>query len=286
MSGDAVCVWPAKALLGEGPVWSPSENAVYFTDIKGLAIHRYGLGGDVRSWASPQRISWLIPRENGTGFIAGAASGFAALTLEPFALAPFAHPEPDRPGNRFNDAKADPYGRLWAGTMDDREEADSGALYRLDPDHRWTPIEAGYRVPNGPAFSPDGQFLYHADSARRRVYRYRLEAGGAAVERTLFIAFEPDWGHPDGMACDCEGGLWIACWGGGAVRRFCPEGRLLAVRRTPASQTTSCVFAGPDLDRLFLTSAALGAPRAEPLAGGLFALDPGVRGAPVRGFAG
>lgn len=278
-------VWAAGAVLGEGPVWSPEDQALLFLDIKGRQLMRFDLAtGQGEARALPERVSWIVRRRDG-GWLAGAAGGFADIDMEQLTLQPFGHPEPDRPHNRFNDAKVDPRGRLWVGTMDDREQEAIGAVYRLDADRRWIRLGDGYRVPNGPTFSLDGRSAWHADSARRMVWRYRLDDEGAVSGRDPWLSFEPDWGYPDGMATDAEGCVWIACWGGAAVMRFDPDGRRIGVTPIPALQPTSVAFAGPSLDRLFVTTAAVGREH-EPGAGDLFEVEAAVSGAPVHLYAG
>jgi sugar lactone lactonase YvrE len=276
----------ARDVVGEGPMWSARENALYWVDILAPAVWRMSLAdGAIRCWAMPEPIGWVIERANGPGLIAGFKSGFAGLTLNPFAITPFGSPEPDRPGNRLNDAKADPSGRIWAGSMNMAGEEETGALYRLDPDLTWRRMDAPYKITNGPTFSLDGRTLYHADTARRIVYKFAFNALGELSGKAVFVRFEDDWGYPDGMTTDCEGYVWIAHWGAGRVSRFSPEGYLDRVIRLPTPQITSCVFAGPDLDRMFITSAALDQ-HDDPLAGALFEVDPGVRGLPTQAFDG
>lgn len=282
----ATCVWPARAILGEGPVYDARDDALYFVDIKGQRLHRVALKDGARStWDMPERIGWVLPRASRPGFIAGFKSGFAALSLDPFAITPIGAPEPERTANRLNDAKVDARGRIWAGSMDDDEKQESGALYRLDPSLTWTRMDDGYRVANGPTFSPDGATLYHTDSARRVVYCFALSSDGALSNRSVFIRFEDDWGYPDGMTTDAEGGVWIAHWDGARISRFTPDGQVDRSIAVPVSRPTSCVFAGANLDRMFVTSASIGR-EDEKLAGGLFEVEPGVRGAPSFAFAG
>lgn len=279
-------MWPARAILGEGPVYDARDDAVYFVDIKAPRLHRLSLrDGGRASWDMPEPTGWVLPRARKPGFIAGCKSGFAELTLDPFEITKIGAPEPERETNRLNDAKVDPYGRIWAGSMDDVEKQASGALYRLDPSLTWRRMDDGYRVANGPTFSTDGTTIYHTDSARRIVYQFALSPDGAISNRREFVRFEKEWGYPDGMTTDCEGGVWIAHWDGARVSRFTPEGDLDRSIPLPVSRPTSCVFAGAALDRMFVTSAAIGR-EGEPLAGGLFEVDPGVRGAPSFAFAG
>ncbi len=286
--GDARCVWPARAVLGEGPVWSPGQNAVLAVDIRGARILRWSLSDGARSeWPLEEAACWLVERADGDGFMAGLRSRRVVhLRLDGDRVrivAELVRLEAHLPGNRLNDAKADGAGRLWVGSMDDAEAAPVGALYRIDPDGGVTRADGGYTVANGPALSPDGRTLYHTDSAARTVYAFDVAADGALSGKRVHIRFAVEDGYPDGMTCDAGGGLWIAHWDGGRVSRFRPDGTLDRAVALPVSRVTSCVFAGPDLDRLFITTAAHERPD-EPLAGGLFVCVPGVTGLPPGRF--
>jgi sugar lactone lactonase YvrE len=260
--------------LGEGLLWSTREAALYWVDILGTRVNRLDLAsGRVDDWAMPDTIGWLVEREQG-GFVAGLGRAFVTLSFDPLAIETIAAPEPERDGNRFNDAKADAAGRIWAGSMPLTCDRPSGAFYRLDPDGRATRIEDGYTIPNGPAIG-DG-FLFHTDTALDTIFRYPVHDDGNVGPREPHIVFEPDWGHPDGMTIDAEGHLWVACWGGSCVARFDPAGRRERTIALPASQITNAAFAGDALDRMFVTSAADGVD--EPHAGCLFEVDPGCRG--------
>jgi len=265
------------------------EQALYWVDIKGRKIFRLGDDGGVRSWDTPVRVGSIAPREGG-GFIAGTDEGFMTVDLDSGRFDSIGHPEAHLPTNRFNDGKVDRAGRFWAGTMDDEEREATGSLYRLDADFRWTCFDEGYRVTNGPAFSPDGAVMYHNDSARRVTYVLDLDDDGNASNRREFIRFGKDDGYPDGMTVDAEGCLWIAFWDGWCVRRLSPYGERLAELRVPVQRPTSCAFGGEALDRLFITSARKGLEGTElarqPFAGGLLAAEVGVTGIAERPFAG
>lgn len=278
--------WPARALLGEGPVYDVRDDALYFVDIKGQQLCRFGLGdGERQRWEMPEPIGWVAPRASHPGFIAGFKSGFALLDVDPLRIIPLGSPEPDRPTNRLNDAKVDAWGRVWAGSMDDEERRSSGALYRFDTTFCWSRQDDGYSVANGPTFSPDGRTLYHTDSSARLIYRFNVESDGSLSERSVFVRFEEAWGYPDGMTTDVEGGIWVAHWDGARISRFAPDGVLDRAIALPVSRPTSCAFAGIELERMFVTSASIGREEEE-LAGSLFEVDAGVRGAPTFPFAG
>lgn len=278
---------PVEALLGEGPVWVERDRALWWVDIKGRSIFRWGEDGGTKRWTPPLRVCSLAPAARG-GFIAGTEHGFMWVDPEADRYEPIANPEQHLPDNRFNDGKVDRAGRFWAGTMDDREEDPRGTLYRLDPDLEWAAIDDGYMVTNGPAFSPDGGTMYHSDSARRTVYAFDLDAAGNATGRRPFAHFKDEDGYPDGMTVDAEGCLWIAFWDGWCLRRLSGEGEVLKTIELPVERPTSCAFGGTRLDRLFVTSARIGlnenALAVQPLAGALFMIETSVPGIAERMF--
>lgn len=285
MSEVRVIARDRRDTLGEGPLWSARENAVYWVDILGKHLNRLDLADDtVTSWDMPDVIGWVIERADAPGFIAGLGRRFVRLTLDPLTIDPIAAPEDDRDGNRFNDAKADPSGRIWAGSMPFTCDRPSGAFYRLDTDGHAARVDDDYTIANGPAIAADGKSLLHTDTALSTIYRYDIGADGTLSNRAPFIRFEDDWGTPDGMTLDADGGLWVACWGGSCVRRFHADGTPDRTIALPASQITSCTFAGSDLNRMFVTSAGDGVD--EEHGGALFEVDPGCRGLPAQYYRG
>ena len=283
------CVADVQAVLGEGPVWVEREAALYWLDIKGLKIFRLSEAGELSQWPTPYRLGSIAPRASG-GFIAGTDRGFVHVDLADSRFSVVHDPEADLPDNRFNDGKVDRDGRFWAGTMDDREREARGTLYRLDPAGTCTAVDYGYRVTNGPAFSPSGDVMYHNDSALQLTYAFDLDRQGNATNRRIFARFGDGQGYPDGMTVDSDGCLWIAFWDGWCVRRFSPDGQCLATVEMPVSRPTSCAFGGIDLDLLYITSAKIGLDAEhlakETHAGGLFMVAAGVKGIAERPFAG
>lgn len=284
-AGVEVVAGSGRSILGEGPLWSPDANAVYWVDILGKRLRRLALAsGTVESWDMPEPIGWVIERAAAPGFIAGFARGFAELMLDPVTVTPILDPEPGMDANRMNDAKADRHGRIWAGTMPFACDVDSGGFYRLDPDRRCTRVDGPYRIANGPAILPDASALFHTDTGRRQVYRMTINDDGSLGPRAVFIDFADLPGDPDGMTLDADGFLWVAHWGASRVTRFDPAGRAERFVALLASQITSMTFAGENLSRMFVTSAADGVD--EPLAGALFEVEPGCRGLPPHRFGG
>ncbi len=197
---------PATDRLGEGPLWSVREQALYWVDILSQRLHcLHPSTGTLRHWDMPEPIGWVIERGQG-GLMAGLKSGIYHLSLEPFVLKPALALEPGRVANRMNDAKADFAGRIWAGTMPMSCDVPAGSLYRVEPDLSFACVDTGYCVANGPAISPDGRSLFHTDSVLGNVYHFPLHGDGSLGKRELFLHFPKDWGSPDGMTFDAEGG--------------------------------------------------------------------------------
>jgi sugar lactone lactonase YvrE len=220
---------------------------------------------------------------SGGGFVLATREGFVT-TDESFDQARLLEPvSPDDPTILMNDGKCDPRGRFWAGTMDSEGRPDRGALMRLEPPGRAVTVINGVSLSNGIGWSSDGSLMFYIDSPTRRVdvFDYNLDSGEPSSRRPFVVCAE-EWGFPDGLAVDEEGCVWVAFWGGSAVRRFGPDGSIVGGVTLPASQVTSCAFGGTDLQTLFITTAGgyLSDEQrdSEPLAGALFALETHVRG--------
>ena len=285
------CALPARALLGEAPLWDPEDRLLYWVDIKGRSVHRFdpATGRDTK-WPTPEDVGSLARRAAG-GLVVALRSGFHFLDVVTGAIRPVAQPERDRPENRFNDGKPDRRGRFWAGSMHDPETRPTGALYRLDPDGACHRMVDGVVISNALCWSPDGRTMYHADTVRRVVWAWDSDPDrGEIANRRVFVEVPPDEGAPDGATVDAEGFVWLAHWDGWCVPRHDPAGRTERVLRLPVQRPTCPAFGGPGLDVLYVTTASIGlsadALAAQPWAGGILALDPGVRGVPEARFRG
>lgn len=285
------CVLAARAILGEGPLWDPEELVLYWVDIKGRFVHRFdpATGRDTR-WPTPEPVGCLALRAGG-GLVMALRSGFHFFAPDTGAIQAVARPELDRRENRFNDGKPDRRGRFWAGSMHDPETAPTGALYRLDPDGACHRMVDGIVCSNALCWSPDGRVMYHADTLRRVVWAWDSDPDrGEIANRRVFVELVGDAGAPDGATVDTEGFVWLAHWDGWQLTRHDPTGRTERVVRLPVQRPTCPAFGGPDLDVLYVTSASIGlsaaALVAQPCAGGILALDPGVRGLPEARFPG
>ncbi|WP_420144081.1 SMP-30/gluconolactonase/LRE family protein [Sphingobium sp.] len=272
------------ATLGEGPVWVARDAALWFVDIKDHRIHRYdpALGVD-KSWAAPGQVGWILPTIDGL-FAVGLQSGVHRFDPAQGSFTLIHAPETHMPGNRQNDACVAPDGALWFGSMDDAEEVDSGHFYRF---HKGECVESGLpavSITNGPAISPDGRILYHTDTLGKRIWRTDLNDDGSVGNTRIFARIEDGAGYPDGPTVDAEGCLWTGLFGGWAVRRYDPDGALMREIRFPVANITKIAFGGEDLKTAYATTARKGldmtALTEQPLAGDLFAFDPGVAGLP------
>jgi sugar lactone lactonase YvrE len=285
-AADLIILEPVKvdvpaAELGEGPCWDAQSQSLYWTDIPASRVHRLSASGVHSSWDVGRQPGAVVPRASGG---LAVAAGHAFLSLDPLTgeVAELAV-APGLPGTRMNDGKCDRSGRFYAGTMDADEAPGRGSFYRLEPDLNVTEIYTGIGISNGLGWSPDDGLMYYIDSLDYRiaVMDYDL-ATGQMGERRTFVTLGSDDVMPDGMTVDAEGGVWVAVWGGGVVQRYDAAGQLTGVVRLPAANVTSCAFGGPDLDTLYITTAA-GAGRS---AGALFACAAGVRGLPAFSFGG
>ena len=284
MNNEVSLACKVGAELGEGPLWLERDAALWFVDIKGPRIHRFDPhSGQRRSWDAPAQCGFVVPvRSPALRLLAGLKTGLHEFDPATGQFTLFATVEPHLPDNRLNDGAVSQDGTLWFGSMDDFAKRPTGSLYRLTPGGRCVPLDSGYVVSNGPAFSPDGRTFYHTDTLEQRVYAFDRDPSGALTGRRVFVEFAKDDGFPDGTAVDAEGCLWIAMWGGWGVRRYSPAGELLSRVRIPCAHVTKVAFGGPDYRSVFVTTAWNGlsaTQRAEqPLAGDLFCFESDVPG--------
>lgn len=285
------CVLPIAAGLAEGPCWWSERNILLWVDIEASRIGLFDPAtGNNDFFHLPAHVGAVVPTSVGDLLLATAA-GLMRMDPSTGVVTLLLDPELDRPGNRFNDGKCDPWGRFWAGTMAYDFEPLAGSLWRLDGDGRITRQRRQLTISNGLAWSQDRGTLYFIDSPTLKVMAFPLTSSGEiAAEPSICVQIPEDWDAvPDGMCIDAEGMLWIALFGGGAVTRWDPiSGQLLDRLALPCRQVTSCCFGGPHLDQLFMTTARremdAAAIAAEPLAGGLFQADVGVKGLPADTF--
>ena len=289
MSSAAELVLDVRCGTGESPLWSPAEQALYWVDIPAARLHRWdATTGQSRHWQAPEMLACVARTANGLGFIAGMESGLFRLDpkadSDALSAAPIATVQHARRGMRFNDGRCDRQGRFWAGTMvmDMSANLPLGQLYRYEPARGLQAVLRGLTVPNGLAFSPDGRTMYLSDShpSVQAIWAFDYDTDtGTPHNRRLFVDMREHPGRPDGAAVDADGCYWICGNDAGLIHRFTPDGRLDRSLAVPVKKPTMCAFGGPRLDTLYVTSIRPGGDLADqPLAGGLFALNPGVTG--------
>lgn len=284
-----ICLLDFRATLGEGPVWVASEGAFYFVDILEHRVYRYILKtGELQGWDAPNRTGFLLPVDDDT-FLAGLPDGLHRFDPQKGHFSHTCTVEPDAPGNRLNDGCVDAQGRLWFGTMDDGEERDSGALYRVEMHKGELSVshwDSGYTVSNGPALSPCGNILYACDSPHRHIYAYDVDAQGNLANKRIFVTFTK--GYPDGVVVDSQGNIWCGTWDGGQITRFRSDGTEMEPIALPVSNVTKVAFGGEDNCTVFVTTARKGLTpemlRREPQAGGIFAFRTDIPGQTQHSF--
>ncbi|WP_431103357.1 SMP-30/gluconolactonase/LRE family protein [Roseateles noduli] len=288
---DVRCINETRALLGEGPMWSPRDNALYWVDILTPSVHTHRASGVNTEIKLGTMASVVIPKATG-GLLVATPGGLMTLDPDTKRMSLLSHPEADRPGNRYNDGKCDRRGRLWVASMDMGTAANRGSLFRVDADGSWKRMDTGFTVPNGLGWSPDDRKMYFTDTYRRTIYQYDFDLlSGTIANRRELIVFGADDGRPDGLTVDDAGCLWVALWDAWHIARFSPDGREMHRIRMPVPRPTSCCFGGASLETLYVTSASVRlseeALANAPLSGSLFALEiPDVRGLPEATFAG
>jgi sugar lactone lactonase YvrE len=285
------CVLDIRASLGECPLWSVADRALWWVDINAPALNRFdpATGANV-AFPMPSSIGCFGFRAQG-GFVVALRDGVwladAHARLErKLADAPY-----DASHHRFNDGRVDRDGRFWAGSMNENRDRPSAALYRLDPGGRFDEVLNGLTVSNGLGFSPDGRTMYHADTPTHTVRAFDFDrASGTPSRPREFVRFGGETDRPDGCTIDAEGCYWTAFYRGGKVLRIDPSGRVLREIPVPAMCPTMCALGGDDLRTLYVTSARQQRDAGElarlPHSGSLFALRVDVPGIPEAAFAG
>ena len=293
----------ARDRIGEAPMWDAAGGRLIWSDLERGVVHAAmsdasGAWSESFRWNLARPLAAAIPRARG-GLVVAAGTEILSLD-EAGGLATFARIDADPASIRFNDAKCDPRGRLWAGTIA-ADFGPSAALYRVDADGATHTMLEGLRVANGMDWSPDGKVFYFTDSLTRRVdaFDFDVDRGTLSRPRPLFeIPFGE--GGPNGLTVDCDGCIWVAVTGSGQVRRYSPGGALLGSVEISTPGATSCAFGGARCEELFITSLGRRMPDVArtlgltdammsndgPHSGGLFVCRPGVAGKSPTRFAG
>ncbi len=291
MTSEAVACTNIQAVLGEGLRWDARRAELLAVDILAGRVYRGRVADDggltlTGDYVVPGTVGAIAPVEGDEGWVLAAGQGFSYLSPDGW-LQPIVTVAPT--GTRMNDGACDPQGRLWAGTLADDFRPGGGALYRLDRDGRVELMLDALTISNGLGWSPDGSIMYLADSGPRLVYAFEFDQLTGRISRgRVLVAVAEQVGSPDGLTVDAHGDIWVAIYGGGRVQRYSAEGKLREELLVPAVQSTSCAFAGRDLNRLYVTTATEGwsdeQRQAQPAAGLVYRFDTDATGLPAAQF--
>ncbi|MEY3973150.1 MAG: hypothetical protein RJA71_462, partial [Actinomycetota bacterium] len=272
-----------QCILGEGPVASgPTHSEVQWVDIEGRKVLSRNLEtGQSGEYSVSEDIGFVIPTESEKDLL-GTVSG--PVLYDGNGFTPFvSRDEVDAIPMRWNDAKVDPAGDLWLGSMSYTEDGGHGALYRLKGKTKeLTKFVPGTSISNGLAWSKDRKTFFYIDTLNFGVDAFDYSPEGI-TNRRLAVSFSQELGYPDGMCIDTEDGLWIAFYNGSAIRRFDTRNGFVMTHeiKMPAVRTTSCAFVGKNLDQLVITSAERNNPTSTPNDGQTFICTPGFVGTPT-----
>ena len=270
---------------GEGPMWDERRGSLLFVDMMKGDLLELDSGGTVSRTHVNSVLGSVRPRVQG-GYITGVERGFQRLAAD-FSLDGDEVTVFDDPKIRMNDGGCDPQGRFYSGTMAYDQTTGAGTLYQLDLEGRIRPVLTGVTVSNGVQWRLDGTAVYYNDTPTRRISRFDFDpATGSFGDRQTLVDLPEGEGSPDGMGIDREGGVWIACWGGSAVRRYDERGTLTDVIELPVPNPTACAFGGADGGTLYITCSREGGGEKAPASGAVFAAVPGVTGAPPLPYSG
>lgn len=285
-------VLKANAELGEGPSWIASIANLMWVNIIAGELHFFDpLSTADRVFALGEYIGFAVQSNLPDDFIVGLQHGIAKFNTSNLKITWLAQPESNLPGNRFNDGKCGPDGRLFAGTMAIDESPLAGSLYRLDADKSIHSVVKPVSISNGLAWSLDHQHLYYIDTPTRKIVAYQYREDGSLDNPKVAVEIPASEGWPDGMTIDHEGNLWVGMWHGAKVACFNPRnGKKVAELPLPALNITACTFGGESYDKLFITSAWKGMSDEErriyPESGNIFEAEVGVHGFPASSFVG
>jgi len=278
-----------KNTLGEGIIWDATSACIWWTDIDGSKLYRYqSEDKQLDHWTTPERLGSFALVSDSEFLICGFASGFAYFNPHSGELQWLEKIEQNNPGTRLNDGRADRQGRFWAGSMVESGDRGAGALYCFDQQLQVASKVSGLTISNGLCWSPDSTVMYHTDTPSRRIHAYDFDPATGAIANQRCLVRTEKGCFPDGSTVDVEGYIWNAQWGASQVVRYNPTGEVNFILPLPVSQPTCVAFGGPQLDRLFITSATQGldeqALLAEPEAGNVLVFQTNISGTPDSRF--
>ena len=248
-------IWRAKTLLGEGTLWVPSHNTIYFVDIKKKKILILNIKLNKRKIIKIDKEIGFLAHIKNNIFLLGLKSELRIINIKSKKTLKSIKIEDDKPLNRINDGKTDPIGRLWFGTMDNLErKIKNGSLYCLDKKLMLHKIDTKYYITNGPAFFDANTFL-HTDSVEKIIYKIEINKDYKIIKKSKFIKFYKNDGSPDGMTIDCKKNVWVCHFNGACISVYSSSGKKIHKIHFIAKNITNCVFGGRNNNELFVSTA-------------------------------
>jgi len=283
-----ICIWENKSLLGEGTLWVPTLNSIFFVDIKKKKIFILNTKTKKKKIFEVNKEIGFLSHIKRNIFMLGLKSELRIVNLKNKKIIFSTKIEPRLINNRINDGKTDSVGRLWFGTMDNFErKKNSGSLYCLDNSLKLHKIDSKYYITNGPAFLNKNNF-YHTDSGRRIIYKIKINSKFQIVKKSIFIKFSKKEGSPDGMTTDIKNNLWVCHYHGACISAYDLKGTKIHQIYLPVKNVTNCTFGDLKNDELFISTARKDMNSNElkkyPLSGSLFRVKMNVKGKKTTSF--
>ena len=281
------CIWKNKLLLGEGTLWVPKLNSIFFVDIKKKKILILNIKTNKKKILKINKEIGFISHLKKNVFILGLKSELRIVNLDKLKTIYSINIEPNHPNNRINDGKVDPVGRLWFGTMDNFEKQQIGSLYCFDRHLNLHKIDSKYFTPNGPAFLNKNNF-YHTDSKKKIIYKIKVNDKLKILKKKIFIKFDKKEGSPDGMTTDIKNNLWVCHYYAAKITVYDLRGNRIHEINLPAKNITNCTFGGINNNELYISTALKGMKKKEikkyPLSGSMFKIKTNQKGKSPKSF--
>ncbi len=288
ITSEPKAIWKSKTILGEGTLWVPSQNSIYFVDIKKKNILNLNIKTKKKKIIKVDKEIGFLSHVKKNIFILGLKSELRVVNLKTKKIIKSIQIEKNKPLNRINDGKTDLQGRLWFGTMDNLErKIKNGSLYCLDKKLILHKVDTNYYITNGPAFIKKDTFL-HTDSVSKIIFKIKINKNYKVVKKTKFLKFSKKDGSPDGMTVDTKKNIWVCHFGGGCITVYNLKGKRIHKIKLPAKNITNCIFGGINKNELFVTSALKGMKKKEMkkfgLSGSLFSIKTNSKGTVTKSF--
>jgi D-xylonolactonase len=288
ITSEPKVIWNSKAILGEGTLWVPSHNSIYFVDIKKKKILTLNIKTNKKKIIKVDKEIGFLAHIKKDIFILGLQSELRIINLKNKETIRSIPIEKDKPLNRINDGKIDPKGRLWFGTMDNPERSiKNGSLYCLDKKLNIHKVDTKYYITNGPAFINAENFL-HTDSRSKIIYKIKINKKYKIVKKTKFLKFSKKEGSPDGMTIDSKKNVWVCHFGGACISVYNLRGKKIHKIDLPAKNITNCTFGGLNNNEVFVSTALKDMNKNEikryKLSGSLFKVKTNIKGIQSKSF--